>query len=75
MKSKILPNWSNESMDSIWENLATHLSCLRLKGLKASEILGKHHYDFTMDKVCHSLKFIMQPVVIEPKPFDMGYKS
>ena len=33
------------------------------------------HYDFTMDKVCLSLKFITQPVVIEPKPFDFGYKS
>ena len=33
------------------------------------------HYDFTTDKVCHSLKFITQPVVIEPKPFDFGYKS
>ena len=27
------------------------------------------------DKMCHSLKFITQPVVIEPKPFNFGYKS
>ena len=33
------------------------------------------HYDFTTDKVCHSLELITQPVVIEPKPFDFGYKS
>ena len=31
--------------------------------------------DFTTDKMCHSLKFITQPVVIEPKPFNFGYKS
>ena len=37
--------------------------------------MEKIHYDFTMDKVCLSLKFIMQPVVIEPKSFDFGYKS
>ena len=33
------------------------------------------HYYFTTDKVCHSLKFIKQPVLIEPKPFDFGNKS
>ena len=33
------------------------------------------HYDFTTDKVCHSLKFIMQPVVIESKPFNFGYNN
>ena len=36
---------------------------------------SKLHYDFTTDKVCNSLKFVTQPVVIEPKPFDLGYKS
>ena len=34
-----------------------------------------YHFNFTTDKVYHSLKFITQPVVIEPKPFDFGYKS
>ena len=48
-----------------------------VKSIKIVCIKMAKHYNFTTDKVCHSLKFIMQPVVIEPrcKAFDFGYKS